>query len=166
MAARKPPRQPPPKAWKPGQSGSPATQFQPGKSGNPGGRRKIALLEAAQDITDIALNRLRYLVDHAEDERVQLDAASEILNRGWGRPAVAVFAAVNVAVGGIDAPPRPPDIESAEAWLKRRRAELAMLDGPPPVSAEPAPHANNEPPPAQHQPRVEVREVVRPAEDR
>jgi hypothetical protein len=141
------------------------TAFRPGVSGNPAGRKPLI-----DDIHALARQHapeaIQALVDALKDPDRAIPAAIALLDRGYGRPAVAVFAAVNVAVGGIDSPPRPPDIESAEEWLKRRRAELAMLDGPPPVSAEPAPHANNEPPPAQHQPRVEVREVVRPAEDR
>lgn len=106
----------------------PATAWKPGQSGNPKGRKPVALLEAAQDLTKVALDRLRYLVDHAEDERVQLDAATEILNRGWGKPAqaVAINAHLTTEVGGID---RPPLIEESDAeWLERRRAELAALE--------------------------------------
>lgn len=106
----------------------PPTAFKPGQSGNPGGRKPVILLEAAQDLTQVALDRLKFLVDHADDQRVQLDAASEILNRGWGRPAQAlsIDARLTHEIGGVD---RPPVINESDAeWLERRRAELQALE--------------------------------------
>jgi hypothetical protein len=81
-------------------------------------------------LTGVALERLLYLVNHADDQRVQLDAASEILNRGWGRPAqaLAIDARITSEIvdGGID---RPPTIDESPAdWLQRRRSELAQLE--------------------------------------
>jgi hypothetical protein len=116
--------------WKPGQSGNPATQFKPGVSGNPGGKPKEIrdLVDAARGLTGISLDRLEHLVNHAKDERLQFDAATEILNRGWGRPpqAVAVVAQVTTNAGGVD---RPPTIDETPAeWLQRRRTELAAIE--------------------------------------
>jgi hypothetical protein len=103
-------------------------------------------------LTGVALERLLYLVDHAKDQRVQLDAASEILNRGWGRPHQAIAVAAHVtAQGGIDAPPAPQTLEDAEAWLARRRKELDAMLGPPkplgPPVVDVVPEPEEQPPP-------------------
>lgn len=58
--------------------------WKPGQSGNPGGRPKgIAAL--AREHTDSALGVLVAGLKSA-DERVQIVAAKEILDRGWGKP--------------------------------------------------------------------------------
>jgi hypothetical protein len=109
--------------WKPGHG--PPTKFKPGQSGNPAGRPPL--------ITDIhAMARqhapaaIDALVKALNDPDRAIAAAIALLDRGYGRPAQAVFAQVNgsVLVGGIDAPPR----ETLEQWLARRRRELTVLD--------------------------------------
>jgi hypothetical protein len=100
----------PPHAWRPGQSG------------NPKGRAPTSLLEPARALTGVAFDRLRYLVDYAKDERVQLDAAAEILNRGWGKPPQALAIAAqnetervtSVVLSVVTAPPRIPLSNDAE----------------------------------------------------
>jgi hypothetical protein len=86
------------------------------------------LLEAARNLTTEALDRLVELMRQDNDRALALNAATEILNRGWGKPAqsLAIAAEITTNVGGID---RPPVInESAAEWLARRRVELAALE--------------------------------------
>jgi hypothetical protein len=134
----------------------PKNGFKPGVSGNPGGRTPTSLLEPARKLTQEALATIAELMRASPDQRIRLDAASELLSRGWGRPAQAVIAQVDtrVVVGGIDAPPRTNSVEEAEQWLARRRRELAALTGeakpqPPVVDGvtEEPPSTAPEPPP-------------------
>jgi hypothetical protein len=71
-----------------------------------------------------------------KDPDSAVPAAVALLDRGIGKPAIMMLAQINgqIAVGGIDRRPR----ESLEAWLARRRKELAAL-GPPAESVKPAP---------------------------
>ena len=106
----------------------PSTAWKPGQSGNPAGRPPTALLEAARNLTKEALERLTELMRQDDDRALALNAATEILNRGWGKPAqaLAIAAEITTNVGGID---RPPVItKTAAEWLERRRAELAALE--------------------------------------
>lgn len=63
------------------------TRFKPGVSGNPAGRPKKALqiAEKAQDHAEEALRAMIDLLKSA-DERVKLQAAQAILDRGLGKP--------------------------------------------------------------------------------
>lgn len=63
------------------------TRFKPGQSGNPNGRPKKAqqIVEKAQDNADKALTALLELMS-STDERVKLQAAMAILDRGLGKP--------------------------------------------------------------------------------
>ncbi len=69
-------------------------QFPKGRSGNPGGRprdeQKVA--ELARSYTSEAVDTLVHLMRHAKEERVRGTAAQALLDRGWGKPKVAVVA--------------------------------------------------------------------------
>jgi hypothetical protein len=60
-----------------------------------------------------------------DDPDRAIPAAVALLDREWGKPAVAVLAQLNASltVGGVDLPPR----ETLEQWLERRRGELGAL---------------------------------------
>ena len=75
----------------------PATKFLPGQSGNPGGRPKSDLVALARQHTAAALGRLVQLMEQDEDRNIALSAATALLDRGWGKPPVAVFAQINGA---------------------------------------------------------------------
>jgi hypothetical protein len=55
------------------------------------------LVAAAREHTAAALGRLVQLMEQDEDRNIALSAAAELLNRGWGKPPVAVFAQINGA---------------------------------------------------------------------
>ncbi len=61
-----------------------------GVSGNPSGRPKRTpeehqLIEACRQKTPEALNVIQDLMDHSENDRVRLQAAQFIIERGYGR---------------------------------------------------------------------------------
>jgi hypothetical protein len=62
--------------------------WQPGQSGNPGGRPVIAreVRDLARSHGPEAIAKLAHLMRSSKDDRVQLAAAEELLNRGYGRP--------------------------------------------------------------------------------
>jgi hypothetical protein len=60
--------------------------FKPGESGNPGGKAKKSNRAAgmAREHTEKAIQV--YIASLAsEDERIRLDAATKLLERGWGK---------------------------------------------------------------------------------
>lgn len=66
-------------------------RFKPGLSGNPGGRPKrtpeeLELIAACKQKAPAALNVIIRLMVRAKNERVRMDAALAILERGYGKP--------------------------------------------------------------------------------
>ena len=84
--------------------------FKPGQSGNPGGRPK-GIGASAREHTDRAI---AVLVAGLEDKqtRVRMQAAKELLDRGWGKPVAMVLE----TRGGAE--------DMAEEELEARIAEL------------------------------------------
>jgi hypothetical protein len=91
--------------------------FKLGQSGNPRGRKPLI-----DDIHALARQHapaaIEALVAALRDPDRAIPAAIALLDRGYGKPPVAVFAQVNgsVHVSGIDAPP-PIVNETDEQWL-------------------------------------------------
>jgi hypothetical protein len=61
------------------------------------GRAAADLVAAAREHTAAALSRIVQLMEQDEDRNIAHSAAAELLNRGWGKPPVAVFAQINGA---------------------------------------------------------------------
>jgi hypothetical protein len=119
------------------------TPWKKGQSGNPQGRSRVyrqfrQLAELARSHTEKAMNLIARVVDDERaDLRLRLLAAEMILDRGWGRPPVAV----GLHVDAPPAPVRPVEevplaqrIGYAQAVIKAYQE--AGLAGP-----EPAPEA-------------------------
>ena len=70
---------------------APRTAWRPGRSGNPGGRPRIVkeIRELARQHGAAAIERLRDLM-HSSNGGVAVRAASELLDRGYGRPSQSV----------------------------------------------------------------------------
>jgi hypothetical protein len=105
----------------------PPNGFKPGQSGNPTGRKP-----SIEGIHALARQHcpaaIQALVDALKDRDRAVPAAIALLDRGIGKPAIAVWAQVNgsLVVTGID---KPPEItETYEEWLTRRRNELDALE--------------------------------------
>jgi hypothetical protein len=110
-------------SWSKGNA--PPTAFKRGQSGNPGGKpRSGDAISKARQYTDLAIEAL---VEALKDPEQRIAAAIAILDRGWGKPPVAVLAQVqsSVVIGGIDGPPQLADGEW-EQWLRQRRIDLGL----------------------------------------
>jgi hypothetical protein len=70
----------------------PGGRWAPGQSPNPGGRPKVAgaVRELARQHTQLALETLVEICEHGQSEAARIAAAVALLDRGWGRPTVAV----------------------------------------------------------------------------
>jgi hypothetical protein len=78
----------------------------------------------ARDCTEQTIEALARGLD---DPKHYVAAAIAWLDSGWRKPRQQLEATVRDVERGIDAPPRPETLESAEEWLARRRKELAAL---------------------------------------
>jgi hypothetical protein len=102
-----------------------------GVSGNPGGRPRaiVEVQELAQAETAASIAALVRVRDCADTPPVAVvAAATALLDRGWGRPAQAVAAEVNVR--GNFVVRAPPAVETTEQWL--------AIYAPKTIDAEPA----------------------------
>jgi len=81
-----------PKQTRPGKRKAPRTAWKKGQSGNPGGRPKevAEVRELARQYTEQSIQTLVTLMQSAGSERTRLAAASELLDRGYGRPPQAI----------------------------------------------------------------------------
>ena len=77
-------------------------RFAPGASGNPGGRPKDehGIAELARSHAPEAMERL-VAVMRSKDERVSLQAAMAVLDRGFGRPKQAIDHGIGVGDEGV-----------------------------------------------------------------
>ncbi len=109
-----------PKQTKRGKRKAPKTAWRKGQSGNPGGRPKevAEVRELSRQYTEEAIQTLVTLMQSAKLERTRLAAASELLDRGYGRPAQAID------LGG----PIPILNYEAERLTKLTDKELKRLD--------------------------------------
>ena len=71
---------------------SPSGRWAPGQSPNPGGRPKVAgaVRELARQHTETAINVLVEICEHGQSEVARIAAAVALLDRGWGKPTIAV----------------------------------------------------------------------------
>lgn len=99
-------------------------KFKKGQSGNPSGRPK--LLVKVQELTrehgEEAVRKLVELMRFCPDPKIQLHAAKELLDRGFGKSTQLVEVSSNEGVN-IQFVDGPPQDKSYEAWLQRKRAE-------------------------------------------
>lgn len=66
--------------------------FQPGQSGNPNGRPKdtAEVRELAKKYTLQAIERLADIMDNGDKDAAKINAATALLDRGWGRPSQSI----------------------------------------------------------------------------
>ena len=78
--------------WVKGVSGNPAGKWPKGVSANPGGKPKGIgwVRELARGYTELAINTLVELCGKGKTESVRRAAATDLLERGWGKPVQQV----------------------------------------------------------------------------
>jgi hypothetical protein len=84
-----------------------ATSFKPGVAPNPGGRPKTSeeFKFLIKEYSVDAAHRIRWMMDHADDHKTQLQAAIYIIDRAYGKPVQA-----NEISGPNGSPLTPPDL--------------------------------------------------------
>jgi hypothetical protein len=95
--------------------------FSPGQSGNPGGRPKATLnvQELARAHTEDAIQTL---VEALKDPKLKVQAATALLDRGWGKPVQAIEASAqeDITVWHLIA---------ATQFSERLASERSVIDG-------------------------------------
>ncbi len=109
-----------PEQTRPAKRKAPRTAWKKGQSGNPGGRPKevAEVRELSRQYTDEAIQTLVTLMQSAKLERTRLAAASELLDRGYGRPPQAIDLGGPIQIVNYD----------SERLSKLNNDELKKLD--------------------------------------
>ena len=101
------------------------TPWKPGQSGNPSGKPKDTIGPLARKHGPEAIRLLLDIMRNARDQGHRIKAAQIILERGFGKPREALEITGTVGLApAIDGPPS----ETREAWIERKRAELAAAN--------------------------------------
>lgn len=96
-------------------------------AGRPKGVQNAATLEimaAAKAFAGDALKALHYVALHGKNESARVQAATAILDRGYGRPKQAMEHSGTIASGGVLAVPVTPD---AAQWAATAAAQQSLL---------------------------------------
>jgi hypothetical protein len=100
--------------------GGVSTRWKPGQSGNPGGRPRVIA-----EVRDLARERTAAVIvalteialDRRQPAAARVAASHELLNRGWGRPWVAV-----------EPPPESPRRDMQAVLRRLSDADLARVN--------------------------------------